>query len=214
MEMISPPPTPSQARLAASIEDLYRVFSAKAPPLIEGCPCCIDTRKVDVLLSTPLRELSGDQLWRYITGAYLTVGGDRDFRYLMPRIFELAAVGPFVVPDTEIVLGKLALARWETWQAEEREAVLEFIDAWFSTAIEQDLLNAGDGWIDQTQAILCGMARAGLPIADWLIRLTEPANEPILADLRQRYLRGLSPFWEDAPEGFAQLSTVLAEGAA
>jgi hypothetical protein len=212
--MITPPPTPSHARLADSIEDLYRVFSAKAPRLIEGCPCCIDTRKVDVLLSNPLRELNGDQLWRYITGAYLTVGGDRDFRYLMPRIFELAAVGPFGVPDTEIVLGKLALARWETWKAAEREAILEFIDAWFSTALEQDLLYAEDGWIDQTQTILCGMARAGLPLADWLIRLTEPAHEPILADLRQRYPRGLSPFWDDAPSGFAQLSMVLAEGAA
>ena len=212
--MITSPPTPGQARLAASIEDLFRVFSATAPPLIEGCPCCIDTRKVDVLLSNPLRELSGDQLWRYITGAYLTVGGDRDFRYLMPRIFELAAVGPFGVPDTEIVLGKLALARWETWKAAEREAILEFIDAWFSTALEQDSLHAKDGWIDQTQTILCGMARAGLPLADWLIRLTEPAYEPILADLRQRYPQDLSPFWEDVPDGLAQLSTVLAEGAA
>jgi hypothetical protein len=212
--MITPPPTPSHARLAASIEDLYRVFSSTAPPLIEGCPCCIDTRKVDVLLSSPLRELNGDQLWRYITGAYLTVGGDRDFRYLMPRIFELAAVGPFGVPNTEIVLGKLALARWETWKAAEREAVLEFIDAWFSVALERGSLHANDGWIDQTEAILCGMARAGLPIVEWLIRLTEPAYEPILADLRQRNPRDLSPFWDDAPDSFAQLSTFLAEGAA
>jgi hypothetical protein len=212
--MVTPPPTPSQARLADSIEDLYRLFAAKAPPLIEGCPCCIDTRKVDVLLSNPLRELNGDQLWRYITGAYLTVGGDRDFRYLMPRIFELAAVSPFGVPDTEIVLGKLALARWETWSVPEREAVLEFIDAWFSAALEQDLLHAEDGWIDQTEAILCGIARAGLPLTDCLIRLTEPAYEPILADLRQRYPRNRSPFWKYAPDGFAQLSTFLAEGSA
>ena len=187
------------------------MFAAKAPPLIKGCPCCIDTRKVDVLLSNPLRELNGDQLWRYITGAYLTVGGDRDFRYLMPRIFELAAVGPFGVPDTEIVLGKLALARWESWKVTEKEAILEFIDAWFSAALEQELLHAEDGWTDQTEAILCGMARAGLPLADWLIRLTEPAYGLILADLRQRYPRDLSPFWDDAPDGFAQLSAVLAE---
>lgn len=167
-----------------------------------------------MLLSNPLRELNGDQLWRYITGAYLTVGGDRDFRYLMPRIFELAAVGPFEVPNTEIVLGKLALARWETWSVAERGAVLEFIDAWFSAALEQDLLHAEDGWIDQTEAILCGMARAGLPLTDWLIRLIEPAYEPILSNLRQCYPRNLSPFWDDAPDGFAQVSAVLAEGAA
>lgn len=212
--MITPPPTQSHARLAASIEDLYRVFSAKAPPLIEGCPCCIDTRKVDVLLSNPLRELNGDQLWRYITGAYLTVGGDRDFRYLMPRIFELAAIGPFGVPDTEIVLGKLARARWETWQGAEKEAVLEFIDAWFSVALQRDLLLAEEDWSDETASLLCGMALAGLPIAGWLIRLTEPAYAPILAGLRQRHPRRISSFWKDAPDGFAQLSTFLAEGSA
>ena len=100
-------------------------------------------------------------MWRYITGAYLTVGGDRDFRYLMPRIFELAAVGPFGVPDTEIVLGKLARARWETWKAAEKEAVLGFIDAWFSCSLEQDLMQADEGWIGyQTESLLCGMAYA------------------------------------------------------
>lgn len=201
--------------MVASVEELYRVFAAKAPPVIEGCPCCIDTRNVDVLLVTPLRELSGDQLWRYITGAYLTVGGDRDFRYLMPRIFELAALGPFGVPNTEIVLGKLARARWETWQAAETEAVLEFIDAWFSAALEQDLLQAEEGWIgDQTESLLCGMAYAGLPVADWLIRLTEPAHAPLLADLRQRHPRELSAFWDDVPESFTQLSAFLGEGSA
>lgn len=208
--MSPPPATPSHARLVASIEDLYRVFSAKAPPVIGGCPCCVDTRNVDLLLSTPLRELRGNDLWRYITGAYLTVGGDRDFRYLMPRIFELAAVGPFEVPDREIVLGKLARARWDTWQGAEKEAVLEFIDAWFSVALEQDLLHVENGWIDETQSLLCGMARAGLPLADWLNRLTEPAHAPIFADLRQRHPRRLSPFWADAPVGFAQLSACLA----
>lgn len=197
-----------------SVEELYRVFSADAPPVIEGCPCCINTRSVDVLLVTPLRELSGDQLYRYITGAYLTVGGDRDFRYLMPRIFELAALGHFGVPDTEIVLSKLARARWETWRGAEKEAVLAFIDAWFSVALKQDLLHAEEGWIDQTEILLCGIAHAGLPIADWLIRLTEPAHAPILADLRQRHPRHLSPFWSDAPVGFAQLSRCLAEGSA
>ena len=212
--MSSPPTFSSYARLAATIEELYRVFSAKPPPVIEACPCCIETRNVDVLLATPLRQLSGGQLWRYITGAYLTVGGDRDFRYLMPRIFELAALDPFEVPDTEIVLGKLARARWEMWRAEEKDAILTVIGAWFSVALEQDLQHAEEGWIYKTESLLCGIAHAGLPLADWLIRLTEPAYTPILADVRERYPRDLSSFWNDAPDGLAQLSTVLDEGAA
>ena len=213
--MGSVPTILSRARLVASVEAMYQVFSAKPPPVIEGCPCCIDTRNVDVLLVTPLRELSGDQLWRYITGAYLTVGGDRDFRYLMPRIFELAALGPFGVPDTEIVLSKLARARWETWKGAEKVAVLEFIDAWFSYSLEQDLMQADEGWIgDQAESLLCGMAYAGLPLADWLIRLTEPAYAPVLEDIRQRYPRHLSPFWRDVPNSLTQITAFLGEGSA
>lgn len=102
------------ARLKEATDALYNEFAAPVPPVIEGCPCCIDTSGVDVLLTTPLRQLTGEQLWRYITGAFLTVGGDRDFRYLMPRIFELSAFDDLgEVPDTEIVLGKLKLANWQ-----------------------------------------------------------------------------------------------------
>lgn len=154
-------------------------------------------------------------MWRYITGAYLTVGGDQDFRYLMPRIFELAALDSCEVPDVEIVLSKLAYARWDTWRSDEKDAVLRFIDAWFAVALERDVAEVEEGWIgDQTESLLCGMAYAGLPLADWLVRLTEPAYTPILADLRERYPRDLSTFWNDAPDGFAQLSTVLTEGMA
>ena len=208
-------PITSHAQLVQSIENLYRGFSAQTPPVIQGCPCCINTRNVDVLLSTPLRELSGDQLWRYITGAYLTVGGDRDFRYLLPRIFELAALSSFEVPDTEIVLGKLAHARWENWQGNEKEAVISYIAKWFAVSLEQDLLQSEEGWIDgQTDSLLCGIARAGLPIDKWLTRLTEPDHAPILADLRKRRPQDFSPFWEEVPDSFAKLMTFLADGSA
>lgn len=210
---MSPPlPTASHARLATSIEDLYRVFSGEAPTAIEGCPCCINTRNVDVLLATPLRKLSGDHLWRYVSGAYLTVGGDRDFRYLLPRIFELAALSSSEIPDTEIVLSKLARAQWDYWQGDEKEAVQRFIDAWFAVAIEQDLHHVREGWIgNRTESLLCGLAYSGLPITDWLNRLTEPSTAPILADLLQRHPQNLSAFWRDVPDGFAQLSAFLAE---
>src|SRR3990167_5756503 len=210
---MSPPlPTASHARLAMTIEDLYRVFSAETPSAIEGCPCCINTRNVDVLLATPLRELRGDQLWRYISGAYLTLGGDRDFRYLMPRIFELAALSSSEIPDTEIVLSKLARAQWDNWLEDERDAVRRFIDAWFAVASEQDLLHVRDGWIgNRTESLLCGLAYARLPIAQWLNRLTEPTTAPLLDDLLQRHPQNLSAFWRDVPDGFAQLSAFLAE---
>ncbi|HEV2600022.1 MAG TPA: hypothetical protein VGU00_16880 [Sphingopyxis sp.] len=214
--MNAPAPIPQHPNLVAALEKLYDVFSAPPPPVIEGCPCCIDTRGVDVLLSTPLRELSGKVLWRYITGAYLTVGGDRDFRYLLPRIFDLSAFSPFEIPDTEIVLGKLARARWTTWETLEREAVWQFVDAWFDYALEQDLRDGAEGWLvgSRAESILCGAAYAGMPLSGWLARLLEPRAAPLLADLVERYPNGMSAFWEDAPGGLEQLSPILARGSA
>ncbi|HEV2865991.1 MAG TPA: hypothetical protein VGX37_05710 [Allosphingosinicella sp.] len=46
-----------------------------------------------------------------------------------------------------------------------------------------------------------------------LIRLQDPAAAPALADLKERFPRGLSPFWEDLPSGFSELSALLVEAA-
>lgn len=162
------------------------------------------------MIAAPRRDLTAEQLWRYITGAYLTVGGDRDFRYLMPRIFELAALASQKVPDREIVLSKLAHARWLTWPVAEQKAIRVFIDAWLDETIEQDISQIDAGWFgSQTDSLLCGIAQSGLPIDDWLMRLTKPANKPLLADMRRCDPQYFSPFWEDAPGQFTALMAFL-----
>lgn len=189
---------------------LYREFNAPAPEVIEGCPCCIDTRGTDGLLNTPLRQISGDAIWRYITGAFYTVGSERDFRYLMPRIFELGALSPNDVPDQEIILNKLRLANWQAWSPTERASVDEFLDAWFDYALAHDISEAEDGWFPrQAESMLCGISMAGLPISKWLEKLKEPSASLVLADLAERVPNGLSGFWADAPEGLVELQGML-----
>jgi hypothetical protein len=109
--MIGPAPPAIEPPIQAALDAIYSLFSAPTPRVIEGCPCCVGSRGVDVLLNTPLRALTGDALWRYVTGAFLTVGSERDFRYLLPRILELAVCDPGALPDVEIVLGKTAARR-------------------------------------------------------------------------------------------------------
>ena len=201
--------------MSEALDDVYRSFASPVPEVIEGCPCCISTRGVDVLLTTPLREITGQQLWRYVSGVFLTVGGDDDFRYLLPRILDISANDPANATDPEIVLGKLGRANWKTWPPAERLAIEEFVDAWFEQALATDILHADDGWIGrEAEAILGGAARAGLPLTRWLIRLNDPAAAPVLSDLKARYPDELSPFWEDEPSGFRELVTVLAQGEA
>jgi hypothetical protein len=170
---------------------------------------------VDVLLTTPLRELTGQELWRYVSGAFLTVGSQSDFRYLLPRILDISVSDPANANDPEIVIGKLDLANWRSWDAGERGAIEDFLDAWFEWAIARDLADADDGYIGtEAESVLCGAARAGLPISRWLIRLHDPLVGPVLTDLKKRFPDRLSAFWEGTPEGLRELSTVLSQGQA
>ena len=206
---------PVTTRLSETLDGVYRAFAFPAPAVIEGCPCCLSTRGVDVLLTTPLRELSGQQLWRYVSGAFLTVGSEDDFRYLLPRILDISVSDPRNANDPEIVIGKLALANWRGWSAKEQTVVEEFLNAWFEWALAQDLAEADDGWIGtEAESVLCGAARAGLPLQRWLIRLNDPIAALVLADLKKRFPDRLSPFWEYSPNGFRELSTILAQGQA
>jgi hypothetical protein len=208
--MTGPQSAPHDVQVSDAVENVYRAFAAPVPAVIEGCPCCISTRGVDVLLTTPLRELTGKKLWRYVSGAFLTVGGERDFRYLLPRILHVSVIDPANANEPAIVLGKLGLANWRSWSPSEQDAIEEFIAVWFERALARDLAEADEGWIGiEAEGVLCGAARAGLPLARFLARLHEPWARPVLEDVKARFPAQLSAFWEEAPEGFSELSAVL-----
>jgi hypothetical protein len=112
-------------RLRTAIDEQYRAFASPKPATIDGCPCCISPEELDVLLATPLRELSHEQLRRYAASALSTIGAVEDFRYLWPRIAELAitAERPQYFVDPEIVFVRLSYGEWWTWPEAERSAV-------------------------------------------------------------------------------------------
>lgn len=200
----------TQRRAESVVADLYGQFAAAPPPIIEGCPCCIEKRGVDVLLTTPLKELSGKDLWSYVSGVFYTVGSERDFKYLLPRILDIAINDPGNSNDPEIVLGKLGLANWQLWPTNERQAIEELVDTWFGLALSRDLVEAGDGWIGaETEGVLCGASRAGFLLSRWLDRLQEPESAVLLNDLRERFPDELSAFWEYAPAGLEELSGLI-----
>lgn len=202
-------------RVRQAVEALYRTFEDPPPPAIEGCPCCISTRGTDVLLTTPLRQIAGQALWRYVSGVFLTVGNRADFRYLLPRILDVSVSDPGNANDPEIVLGKLALADWRSWASDEQRAIERFVDAWFEQALERDLAGADAGYIGMdAESVLCGAARAAMPLRPWLLRLSAPDAAALLAEMQRRWPGNMSPFWEFAPEGLKEMSTILSQGRA
>lgn len=112
-------------------ERLYRVFSRYPfPSDMEGCPCCVSDEHLRLLRSKPLRQLGGEELSRYVFKAMTTWGTEDDFKYYLPRIFELYISGWDGI-DTFLVLDKLLYGKWQKWPEEEQEAVRDYVLNWW-----------------------------------------------------------------------------------
>lgn len=197
----------AKAKLDDAMEAVYREFDVPKPAIIEGCPCCIETRGVDVLLSTPLREITGRQISRYVSGVFLTVGSETDFRYFLPRILELSAYDGGNAFFTEVVVGKLGQANWKEWLQSERHAIEQFLDAWFEWTVASELSLGPLG--TETESLLCGAARAGVSLERWSATLRSDYAEPLMAVLREQFFSDSSSFWDDAPNGRREFVSIL-----
>jgi len=121
-----------------AIDKLYKTFS-KYPykSKIEGCPCCVSDSDKSTLHSKKLRELEDEDLSYYAFKAMTTFGDLEDFKYYLPRIFELTAKRKLMV-NTFIILGKLEYGNWDTWDEEEKETINDFLIAWWKYDINSN----------------------------------------------------------------------------
>lgn len=120
------------------IDEMYKVFS-KYPfkSKIEGCPCCVKDSDKSTLHSKKLRELENEDLSYYAFKAMTTFGDLEDFKYYLPRIFELSAKRKLMV-DTFVFLGKLEFRNWLSWDQEEKSIIEKFIQAWWKYEINNN----------------------------------------------------------------------------
>jgi hypothetical protein len=156
-----------------AIERLYAAFADQPKPrVIEGCPCCIDNKNIHVLLSTPIRAITSNDLSRYSFSAFLTVGSVHDYLYFLPRIFEIAAVDESPWPDPEVNGRAIRSAAPMEWPPRRLAALKEFL-----TAIVQSAIDAGD--YEKLDSWLCAIARMGLDVAPYL-KQVEQSREAVL----------------------------------
>lgn len=114
--------------LQLAIEDLYQVFAAyPIPENMEGCPHCVDKEASLLLISKPLRDLDAEDLDHYAFKAMTTWGTEEDFKFFLPRLFELLTLNARWPIEPEVIIGKLSYGKWRTWPANEQLALENFL---------------------------------------------------------------------------------------
>lgn len=125
--------------LTQSLESLYGEFAKYPASDMSGSPAYEDLSEWNKeLLSKPLRELTENDLSRYVGKAMTTWGNAVDFKHFLPRILDL--VGQFRPPyETDVVFGKIELADWKSWPDSEKQCLYDY---WI--ALWQELLDNDD----------------------------------------------------------------------
>lgn len=188
-----------QRKLDAAIADVYLAFAAvPKPDEISGCQHCLPAHEANTLLSTPLREITEGQISSYAADVFLTVGESGDFLFFWPRILELSVKGRFLWPDPEVVLGKLRLANWRSWDNDLKLTVQALIDLKFGLVLEQ-------GDVDEIDSWLCGIGRSHDDVQPYLGQLVDVSSRDALLGFAlinvSFYEKGklTNAFWDDAP---------------
>ena len=129
-----------QATLEAAVDGVYAAFAKwSRPTAIDHCSHCVGPDEVERLLAAkPLREIPAETLRFYAVDVLSTAGSVADFRYYLPRILQIAVSDGFDGwPDHDVVIGKLVLAAWRGWPAQEQQAVSAFLHAWWRTTLSR-----------------------------------------------------------------------------
>lgn len=119
------------------------------------------------MLAYNLPTIPADLVPYYAQLAMLTWGGVDDFRYFLPRVFEVAVTGDLDLVSLEVTFGKLRLGQWLTWPEDEQIALRSFMSAFWN-----DLL-AGYPSVWDCETGLCALAHANESVDQYLGQWTE-----------------------------------------
>lgn len=183
--------TPELEQAIANARKAFARYKLGGRITVCSCPSCVGPDQERALVSTPRDEISPELLAEYTHSAH---GWDErvaeDFRYLLPRYFELIAIGQ--TPShfgVELGLDRLANVAWrQQWPDVEADAIDEFFLALFQAQIlaPADFIEDASGQSafssEEAEAILCGVAQAGGDVAP-LLALWD-ATFTYAADLR------------------------------
>ena len=207
---MSPASTPLDEAIAA----LYSTFARYRADDLSCCDFPDDLPLNLHLRSARLEQLTPDDLARYGRKAMTTWGTTNNFKYFLPRLFELLARdGELGHCDPEVLLDKLAYGHWQTWPATERAAVENYLHALWRH------LRQTYPYELSADSFLCGLGACVDNLRPWLTEWEHDATLPSalhLADLvaanvdhalSKKHFRPVlaNPFWQNAPARTGQV---------
>jgi hypothetical protein len=226
------PQNEARERLAAVIAESSSAFARYAfrhPLQVCRCGVCVQPEEEALLLKTPVAEMPASLLQVYTESAHSSSPvADEQFRALLPRYFELCAMGDWPAHSVEITFRRLVDANARRkWPAAE----IAILERFFVTLFETWLQDRGELGRTDADAMLCLPVYAGGRIepllAVWAAD-TSLASALKLADFVLSLNWGkrknwLGAFWEDhqaeqdtvmawlrSPEAYLLLDTALA----
>ncbi|NQX84836.1 MAG: hypothetical protein HRT67_02845 [Flavobacteriaceae bacterium] len=132
--------------LKESIDNLYAAFSTYT---IEGnlrdrcCNCCVSDEEIKQLLSKPLKEISEDDIYHFMTSATTTFGDVNDYKHFLPRILELMKDSENILDDF-LTFEKLNYNNWKKWDIHEIKALINYFETSLINALDRDLESIND----------------------------------------------------------------------
>ena len=152
-------------RLENAIDDFYAAFRDVDPPKkIDGCEHCLDSKEVEILLGSPLRELQPDDLSSYAASAFLTVGNVEDYFYFLPRIMEISLHDNTWWPSMEVTARAIRATDIPSWPANRRKSLIRLLHAEIDRMLKTEEYFRLDEW-------LCAIGRMELDVQRFLTRI-------------------------------------------
>ncbi|MEM6974248.1 MAG: hypothetical protein AAF577_15740 [Pseudomonadota bacterium] len=183
-----------QSPFAPIIERAYAAIDAPRPQSLGVCDCCPSAVLMAEMRTMDRRQITAEHFIDWFFGAYDHPLPTPLWRYLLPRLMALLAMGEEIV-DIELALSRYPTGHRKGWSADAWDA----IDDWQREMIACVHQRRHHG----LDTMLCMFATAGWPLESLTAQVLAWPDEALVSTLFDEWLRFghypliASAFWED-----------------
>lgn len=180
----------------------YRVFACSKPTSTDVCEdCCMDADIESDFFNPPIEELPLNYIQDWYFAAYDPKGVAKStWRYLLPRILEILAIGEDVSNvGLEISLNRFETGNRDKWSSEE----WKILDGFQRQFLKREMESKTENYLDDT---ICMFRLAGWPLDDLLEQVVSTSDVILMQRFWNDWCNGVLPgresiwitaFWDE-----------------